>query len=133
MDAAPPALAKPTASPSPPGAEPDDRSGAATGDRGGLVCAACGQRITDDAHRIERGGAHAHTFVNPGGHVYRVACFAVATGCVELGAPDPAFSWFPGFTWQVIACRPCRAHLGWLFRAPGERFYGLIADALRRG
>lgn len=107
------------------------RADDATGARGPLVCAACGQRITDDAHRVERGGAHAHTFVNPGGFVHRIACFAVATGCSYRGDPDTAFSWFPGWSWQIAACGACRAHLGWIFRAEGESFHGLIVDAIR--
>jgi hypothetical protein len=108
----------------------DDRG--RSGGRGSLVCAACGQRITDDAHRIEQGGAHEHTFVNPGGFVYRIGCFGVATGCSYRGSPETAFSWFPGWSWQIAACASCRAHLGWIFRAEGESFHGLIAEALRR-
>jgi hypothetical protein len=122
-----PAGAPTTAPATAPADAPDD----ATGEHGPLVCAACELRITDDAHRVARAGAHEHTFVNPGGFVYRVCCFAVATGCSYRGAPDPAFSWFPGFTWQIAACGRCRAHLGWIFRAAGESFHGLIADAIR--
>jgi hypothetical protein len=93
-----------------PGARPDDTTGA----RGPLVC-------------------HEHTFVNPGGFVHRIGCFAVATGCSYLGAPETAFSWFPGCSWQIAACGRCRAHLGWIFRAPGEQFHGLLVDAIRPG
>jgi hypothetical protein len=103
-----------------------------TGGRGPLVCAACGQRITDDAHRVERGGAHEHTFVNPGGIVHTIGCFAVATGCSYRGDPETAFSWFPGFRWQVATCSACYAHLGWLFRGErGDSFHGLIVEAIR--
>jgi hypothetical protein len=109
------------------------RAGDDTGARGALVCVVCEQRITDDAYRVERGGAHEHTFVNPGGFVHRIGCFAAATGCAYVGSPETAFSWFPGFTWQIAACGRCRAHLGWIFRAPGESFHGLLVDALRPG
>jgi hypothetical protein len=102
-----------------------------TGGRGPLVCATCGQRITDEDHRVERGGGHEHTFVNPGGFVYHVACFAVATGCSYAGDPETAFSWFPGYSWQIAACGACRALLGWQFRSSDDVFHGLIVEAIR--
>jgi hypothetical protein len=108
----------------------DDDEDAAGGHRP-LVCAACGQRITDDAHRVERGGAHEHTFVNPGGFVHHVACFAVATGCSYQGDPETAFTWFPGFAWQIAACSACYTLLGWRFHAKDDSFHGLIVGAIR--
>jgi hypothetical protein len=101
------------------------------GGRGPLVCAACDRPITDDDHRVERGGAHRHTFVNPGGFAYEISCFGVATGCSYRGTPEHAFSWFPGFSWQLAACGHCGAHLGWLFRAPDETFHGFIDGRLK--
>jgi hypothetical protein len=115
------------------GADVKERAAEGTGERGALVCVVCERRITDDAYRVERAGAHEHTFVNPGGFMHRIGCFAVATGCAYLGAPETAFSWFPGFTWQIASCGGCRAHLGWIFRAPNESFHGLLVDALKRG
>lgn len=97
---------------------------------GDLMCAACGRRVTHEDHRIEVGGAHAHTFVNPGGFVHEVACFGYATGLRYLGDPDPAFTWFPGYSWQVAACATCGAHLGWLFRCAGDQFHGLVPARL---
>lgn len=103
------------------------------GGHGPLVCASCGQRITDDDHRIERGGGHEHSFVNPGGFVHHIACFGVATGCSYRGEPETAFSWFPGFSWQIAECGACHAHLGWLFRSHDDSFHGFIVSALRAG
>jgi len=97
-----------------------------------LVCAACGERITDEDQRMEMNGSHEHTFVNPGGFVHHIGCFAAAPGCVHLGTTETAFSWFPGWTWQIAACRRCRAHLGWIYRNAGEQFHGLIMAALRK-
>ena len=97
-----------------------------------LCCAVCGHRITDDSYRIEMAGAHEHTFVNPGGFVHHIGCFALAPGCVHLGSPESAFSWFPGWTWQVASCAQCRTHLGWIYRNATEQFHGLIVAALRR-
>ena len=96
------------------------------------MCVVCGHRITDEDHRIEMAGAHEHTFVNPGGYVHHIGCFDAAPGCVHLGATESAFSWFPGWSWQIAACARCRAHVGWIYRNSGEQFHGLIVAALRR-
>ncbi len=98
-----------------------------------LVCVACGHRITDEAFRIEQAGAHEHEFVNPGGFQYRIGCFAAASGCAYRGSTESAFSWFPGWTWQVAECARCRAHVGWVYRNAGDQFHGLILAALRLG
>ena len=80
---------------------------------------------------MEMSGAHEHTFVNPAGVVHHVGCFVAAPGCVHVGTTEEAFSWFPGWTWQIAVCAQCRTHLGWMFRCAGEQFHGLILAALR--
>jgi hypothetical protein len=102
----------------------------AAGDDPALVCSVCETRVTRAAAGIDRGGAHEHTFVNPGGHVHRVRCFATASGLAEVGDPETAFTWFPGYSWQILDCGRCRVHIGWLFRCADDRFYGLVADRL---
>lgn len=99
-----------------------------TGDHA-LVCSVCGAAITDERHRVERGGGHEHTFANPHGFVHHVRCFGFAESVAEIGAPETAFSWFPGYAWQILDCARCRVHIGWRFRG-GEDFYGLIAERL---
>ncbi len=101
---------------------------------GDLLCAVCRVRITHEDHRIERGGSHAHTFVNPGAVVHTIGCFAVAVNLSYLGEPEVAFTWFPGFSWQVASCARCRTHLGWIYRCRGDQFHGLLIEMLiRRG
>jgi hypothetical protein len=95
-----------------------------------LLCRTCRSRITHEDHRIEVNGAHEHTFVNPGGFMHRIGCFALATHLRELGSPESAFSWFPGFSWQIVVCKTCRTHLGWIYRCAGDRFTGLLLDEL---
>lgn len=99
---------------------------------GDLLCASCRARITHEDHRVERGGAHAHTFVNPGGVVHRIGCFALAVHLSYVGDPETAFTWFPGFSWQVADCATCRSHLGWIYRCRGDQFHGLLLDKLAR-
>lgn len=127
-------LARPvaTAPPAAPGVRTDDEVGDTLQRGPELVCATCARRITHDDHRIEVGGAHEHTFVNPGGHVHHLGCFGVATGLAYLGPTETAFSWFPGFTWQLASCGACRTHLGWIFRCAGDSFHGLLLDQLAR-
>jgi hypothetical protein len=96
-----------------------------------LRCAVCDHRITDRSYRMEMSGAHEHTFVNPAGVVHHVGCFVAAPGCGHVGTTEEAFSWFPGWTWQIAVCAQCRTHLGWIFRCAGEQFHGLILAALR--
>ena len=95
-----------------------------------LVCSVCEAPITDEAHRAERAGAHEHTFVNPHGIVHRVRCFAAASGLAHVGAPETAFTWFPGYSWQISDCARCRVHIGWIYRCADDTFFGLVADRL---
>lgn len=96
-----------------------------------VVCAVCEHPITDEECRMEMNGAHEHVFVNPAGFQYVIGCWSAAPGCAHLGSPETAFSWFPGWTWQIAACARCRAHLGWVYRNADQQFHGLIADRVR--
>jgi len=111
--------------------QPQDQPGTTTPDDDVLRCAVCGHAITSAAYRVERSGSHEHTFVNPGGFVHHIGCFAAASGCTYTGDPSTAFSWFPGWSWQIAICARCKSHLGWIFRCAGEQFHGLILAALR--
>ena len=104
---------------------------ATTRDDESLRCAICGHRITDRAYRTEMSGAHEHTFVNPAGFTFRIGCFVAAPGCKYAGATSEAFSWFPGWRWQIALCGRCHGHVGWIFRLGGDQFHGLILAALR--
>jgi hypothetical protein len=95
-----------------------------------LLCAACRLPVTDDRQRIEMADRHEHVCTNPHGFAYRIGCFRDAPGCAAVGPQDSAFSWFPGYTWQIAVCRRCHGHLGWVFRSGAERFHGLILDRL---
>ncbi len=98
-------------------------------DQKGLFCVRCAHRITSEAHRIERGGSHEHTRMNPAGVVFRFGCFSRADGCRVTGVPTTEHTWFWGFAWRFAHCARCQAHLGWQFTGEGE-FFGLILDRL---
>ena len=57
-------------------------------------------------------------------------------GIMAQGEPSAEYSWFPGYTWQIINCADCWTHLGWEFCATREdlrpkQFYGLTKTAIR--
>lgn len=96
-----------------------------------IVCRQCRHHITDEGQRISIDGAHRHTFANPHGHVYDIACFGSAVGCYGAGPPSGEFAWFKGYSWQILICAGCMTHLGWFFISSGGRhFSGLIVDRL---
>ena len=95
-----------------------------------LLCAACRHQVTTERERIEMLDRHEHTCTNPHGLAFRIGCFRQAPGCTGMGPRDSAFSWFPGYTWQIAVCGRCRTHLGWIFRAGADCFHGLILDRL---
>jgi hypothetical protein len=95
-------------------------------------CAICDATVTSTRQRISVQGSHQHRFMNPGGFLFHVACFAEAIGCRIQGPPSDEYPWFPGMSWRLALCAGCGTHLGWHFRAgqtPG--FFGLIIDRLR--
>lgn len=95
------------------------------------MCRRCGAAIAHEDDRIVVGESELHTFVNPDGAVFRLTCFALAPGCVEVGEPTKHWTWFPGHAWQVAVCRACRTHLGWRFSGP-DVFWGVIDDRIAR-
>jgi len=97
---------------------------------GWLVCARCAGLVAHARDRIEMAGAHAHSFINPEGAIFRVGCFAAAPGALAWGEPSHHWTWFVGFEWQAAGCRGCAAHLGWAYAAEAVRFVALILDRL---
>jgi len=98
-----------------------------------ILCAECSQSITDDSERIEVNGAHEHTFVNPGGIMFQIWCFARVSAINISGEATEQWSWFKGYSWRIVSCATCDTHLGWVYLAEGEiRFFGLILSRLLR-
>jgi hypothetical protein len=97
-----------------------------------IVCAACAATITRPVERIACQGSHEHRFMNPGGFLYHIGCFAQAIGCVIVGPASREYPWFPGFSWRLALCGQCGVQLGWHFRDDaGAAFFGLILNRLR--
>lgn len=96
----------------------------------GIVCVACNHRITDPSEGTEIAGRHHHTCVNPGGYVYRIACYTQAPGAIGEGEWSDDYSWFKDYWWQLGLCRGCACHIGWHFSGAPD-FWGLIRDRIR--
>jgi hypothetical protein len=138
---------QPGGPPPAPEGTPDDTP--ATARDAALICRACGHAVTHPRHRIGVQGHHQHRFMNPGGFVYEIGCFADAVGCVNVGPPSLEYPWFAGYAWRCAHCAGCGVQLGWHFRAfagagaaagggsvaagaaAGGGFFGLILDRLR--
>jgi hypothetical protein len=119
--------------PAHPGATPAVTSEDTTAEEPELLvrCRNCGHVVARPKDRIERDGAHHHTFANPHGIVYDIRCFRSADGCAASGPATFEFTWFKGYRWRIAVCRACLTHLGWRFdSATSDRFFGLIADRL---
>jgi hypothetical protein len=118
----------------PPGERPEDEVEDKTIDEDEdiIVCRQCNLPITRPAERINKDGAHRHTFANPHGIVYEIGCFRTAIGCGYTGPASDEFTWFKGYDWRIAVCRACLTHLGWLFSSAGsDQFHGLILDRLK--
>ena len=95
-----------------------------------LRCLKCGWEITTEKQRISVQDSHEHTFVNPGGYVYRIGCFREAPGCVLSGEGSSEHTWFKGYAWSYAACSSCLTHLGWSYGFDPDKFFGLILERL---
>jgi hypothetical protein len=110
---------------------PDATEVPVVGPAGAIVCAHCGHHITSRHQRIGVLGTHEHRFMNPGGFLFHIGCFAEAAGCAIIGTPSDDYPWFPGYSWRLALCGACADHLGWHFQSPEGAFYGLRLDRLR--
>jgi len=117
--------------PSDGGSRPDGQPESTVGDSGrALICKACRTKITRRDLAMEIEGKHEHVFFNPHGYVFELGCFASAKNIVIAGPKTDEFTWFPGYSWEVIACAGCGIQLGWRYTSHSGGFFGLILPNL---
>ncbi|MBM9616274.1 hypothetical protein JWJ90_18565 [Desulfobulbus rhabdoformis] len=99
-----------------------------------LYCSNCAHPITAEENAISVSGSYHHAFFNPAGITYEVRCFQLAPGVTPYLFPSNEFSWFAGYSWQIVHCSACQAHLGWRYiqDAGSHIFFGLIASKLQK-
>lgn len=96
-----------------------------------IVCRQCRKRLTKTSHGLSINGSHKHTFANPSGVVFEIACYYPVNGITLVGVRSTEFAWFSGYSWQIGICSGCRTHLGWLFSgSQAQLFYALIVDRI---
>ena len=110
--------------------KPETNRGELTGRERLLLCRFCGHGITSPADMTEMNGKLNHTFTNPAGNSFTIACFVSAKGCLTYGEPTYEHTWFPGFSWTYALCSGCQSHLGWYYSSKGTGFFGLILNHL---
>ena len=92
-----------------------------------LLCKTCRSKITRRDLGMKIDGKHRHVFFNPHGYVFELGCFASAKNVIPTGPKTDEFTWFPGFTWQVIGCTGCSTQIGWRYTSDTQGgFFGLI-------
>jgi len=91
-------------------------------------CKNCDHELTKASAAIE---PHEHTFRNPIGMSYHIACYRDAPGALDLGSPTTLATWFPNYGWSFAQCEQCTIHIGWWFHGP-DIFIGLIVPRLIR-
>ena len=111
----------------PPASAPEDAP--SSEDAQGIRCSYCSTVITHHHEALRIDNRHEHAFFNPAGIAFELRCFRTAQGVVPSGPSTAEFTWFPGYSWQVVLCAACHIHLGWLYTG-ATSFFGLIATRL---
>ena len=94
-------------------------------------CAYCKSLITYQGNADTIAGKHVHSYSNPAGYEFTIACYHKAW-CKITGRPTREWSWFAGYTWQYALCPQCQEHLGWFYhnQPNNSSFYGLILERI---
>jgi hypothetical protein len=109
-----------------------------------LHCQSCRSLLGSKSHIFAAPGSNASSgsFVNPHGFLHQIVTLTQATGLRHYGEPVFQHSWFENYSWQILLCRVCHSHVGWLFQwdstagriATGPaQFYGLCRASLIEG
>uniref|UniRef100_A0A182MDL1 Protein cereblon n=1 Tax=Anopheles culicifacies TaxID=139723 RepID=A0A182MDL1_9DIPT len=98
-----------------------------------FICKRCESEIAnyDDMFAMSKQGVQT-SYCNPAGHVHDTLTVhkTKENSTLPVDRPSTNYSWFPGYSWQIIVCANCRQHLGWKFVAEKKNvlpksFYGL--------
>lgn len=77
------------------------------------------------------------SYCNPSGYIHEtLTVYKMIEGSSYLvDRPSTEFSWFPGYSWQILLCNNCQVHIGWKFIALKKNlaprsFFGLSGKSL---
>jgi hypothetical protein len=122
-----------SAAPSDPAARADDDTEHQPSARW-FWCRGCGSAVAKEDALVTVVGTGPQVYVNPHGTVFEIITFCHAVNLVGVGDATAEFTWFSAYTWRIVVCAGCAAHLGWVYDATRDvsppRFYGLIRSKL---
>ena len=102
-----------------------------------LVCISCHYPVcgASDIFSMSEEGVTA-AYVNPQGYVHQIITVRKANNVVCHGEPTTEHSWFPGFSWEIVSCATCGAHIGWFFAAVSsacqpQEFWGIRREIIQ--
>ncbi|RVE46917.1 hypothetical protein evm_008478 [Chilo suppressalis] len=91
-----------------------------------------GARLTEKQNMFGKHNVTIQSLVNPFGIKFEIITIEKAK-CDNIGNPQGADSWFPGYAWRICACPHCGQQLGWTFESTKNgndsktnTFHGLI-------
>ncbi|XP_026740508.1 protein cereblon-like [Trichoplusia ni] len=99
-----------------------------------LCCTSCQTEIARREHIFAMSSEGVHSnYTNLGGYMHDILTVRQTSNVQLSGAPSAEYSWFPGYTWTVLLCNTCMAHIGWRFQAEKrslrpQRFFGLCRN-----
>ncbi|XP_058119897.1 protein cereblon isoform X2 [Anopheles coustani] len=102
------------------------------------ICKRCENEVASysDIFAMSKQGVQT-SYCNPSGYVHDTLTVhkTKEDSTITVGPPSAEFSWFPGYSWQIIVCVNCRQHLGWKFVATKKNFlpksfYGLSGTSI---
>ncbi|KFB42716.1 AGAP005299-PA-like protein [Anopheles sinensis] len=103
-----------------------------------FICKRCDNEVASysDIFAMSKQGVQT-SYCNPSGYVHDTLTVhkTKEDSTLTVGAPSAEYSWFPGYSWQIIVCINCRQHLGWKFVATKKNFlpksfYGLSGTSI---
>mmetsp|Transcript_2934 Transcript_2934/g.4228 ORF Transcript_2934/g.4228 Transcript_2934/m.4228 type:complete len:448 (+) Transcript_2934:74-1417(+) len=101
-----------------------------------LSCKGCHALISNTSKVIAMStDGTVGSFVNQHGVLHQMLTFREVSNFRLQGGPEVEHSYFPGYSWTILCCRNCYAHLGWMFNAVDKSlvpafFYGILRKAL---
>ncbi|XP_058449602.1 protein cereblon-like [Malaya genurostris] len=104
-----------------------------------FMCKRCENEIAsyNEIFAMSKQGVQT-SYCNPSGYVHETLTIykTKENSTFVVDRPSTAFSWFPGYAWQITLCASCRQHLGWKFVATKKNylpvsFYGLTGSSIK--
>lgn len=85
-----------------------------------FCCSRCKNQIADcsSLFAMSKHGVQTN-YCNPSGFIHETnTVYSIKPDAVyHSGEPSTEFSWFPGYSWEILLCRMCQIHVGWQFSA----------------